>query len=315
MLNKEEKRQLVKVSNLYYIDGWTQTQISKKIGASRPIISKQLNMAKEAGIVEVFIKDECVHTVELEQQLEKKYGLEEVVVAPTIGLTPEMVKRTVAQAGAHYISKNLKNVKYLGISWGTTIAELVKEYSSEQRKDIKIIPLEGGIGRQRIEIHANQLAYELAQKMDSTCSYLYAPAIVESEELKDRLMEMSDIKIVLEEGKNVDMAVIGIGNPLKESTLKKIGYLQNGDLDDLCAMGAVGDIGFRFFDKSGVPIRHPLNNKVIGLSLNQLKKIKKVIAVADGIHKLESIIGALRGNYVNVLIIDEQTASMILKQS
>jgi DNA-binding transcriptional regulator LsrR (DeoR family) len=315
MMSKwEERRQVVKVANLYYIDGWTQAQISKKIGASRPIISKLLNMAKETGIVEVFIKDESVHTVELEQQLEKKYGLEDVVVAPTIGLSPEMVKRTIVQAGAHYISKNLKNVNHLGISWGTTVAELVKEYQFERRKDIKIIPLEGGMGRRFGEVHANQIAYELAKKMNSRCSYLYAPAIVETKELKERLMEMQDIKTVLEEGKNVDMAVIGIGNPFKESTLKEIGYLQDRDLDDLCTMGAVGDIGFRFFNESGKPIRHPLNDKVIGLSLDQLKQIKKVIAVADGTHKLKSIMGALRGNYVNVLIIDEQTASMLLNE-
>jgi DNA-binding transcriptional regulator LsrR (DeoR family) len=314
MLSHEERRQMVKVANLYYIDGWTQAQISKKIGASRPIISKLLQTAKEAGIVEVFIKDESVHTVELEQQLERKYGLEDVVVAPTIGLAPERVKRTVVQAGAHYISRNLKNVKRLGISWGTTIAELVKEYSFERRKDIKIIPLEGGMGSQFVEIHSNQLAYELAKKMDSTCSYLYAPAIVESEELKERLMEMSDIKTVLEEGKNVDMAIIGIGNPLQDSTLNKIGYLKDQDLDDLCTMGAVGDIGFRFFDESGIPIKHPLNNKIIGLSLDQLKNINKVIAVVDGTHKLDSVLGALRGKYVDVLIIDEQTASLLLKK-
>jgi DNA-binding transcriptional regulator LsrR (DeoR family) len=302
------------VANLYYIEGWTQAQISKKIGVSRPIISKLLHMAKESGIVEVFIKDESVHTVELEQQLERKYDLQDVVVAPTFGLTPEMVKRTVVQSGAHYISKNLKSVKHLGISWGTTVAELVKEYSFERRNDIKIVPLEGGMGRRYVEIHANQLAYELAKKMDSKCSYLYAPAIVETEELKERLMEMPDIRTVLEEGKNVDMAVIGIGNPLKDSTLKKIGYLQDEDLGDLCAMGAVGDIGFRFFDEKGIPIKHPLNNKIIGLSLDQLKKIKKVIAIVDGTHKLESIQGALSGNYVNVLIIDEQTASLLIKK-
>ncbi|AGK53799.1 transcriptional regulator [Bacillus sp. 1NLA3E] len=116
---------------------------------------------------------------------------------------------------------------------------------------MKVIPLEGGIGRHHVEIHTNQLAYELAKKMHCTCSYLYAPAIVEIEELKERLMSMEDIKAVLEESKSVDTAFIGIGNPHQASTLKKIGYLQEEDLNHLREVRAVGDIGFRFFDRTG----------------------------------------------------------------
>jgi DNA-binding transcriptional regulator LsrR (DeoR family) len=314
MMNWEERRQLVKVANLYYLEGWTQEQISKKLGVSRPVISKLLQKAKDSGIVEIYIKDETVHTVELEQKLAGKYGLEDVVVVPTIGLTPEQARHSVGKAGAYFLSKNIKDVKSLGISWGTTLAELVKEFPFERREQMQIIPLEGGMGRQHADIHANQLAYELSKKLNCNCQYLYAPAILESEELKERLMEMDDIKAVLEEGKNVDIAVIGIGNPHKASTLIKIGYLKNEDLYHLREIGAVGDIGFRFFDDQGEPIKDSLNDKVIGVSLEQLKQIKKVVAVVEGSHKLESISGALRGHYINVLVLDEQTASALLRE-
>lgn len=113
---------------------------------SRPIISKMLQRAKEAGIIEIFIKDESAHTVELEQKLEKHYGLKDAIVVPTVGLTPDMIKQAVARAGAYYLSKNLKSVKRLGISWGTTLAELVKEFPYIRKEDLKIIPLEGGWG-------------------------------------------------------------------------------------------------------------------------------------------------------------------------
>ncbi|MBS2770390.1 sugar-binding transcriptional regulator [Anoxybacillus rupiensis] len=313
MLEWEERRQLVKVATLYYMEGWTQEQIAKKIGVSRPIISKMLQRAKEVGIVEIFIKDESAHTVELEQKLEKHYGLKDAVVVPTVGLTPDMVKRAVARAGAYYLSKNLKSVKRLGISWGTTLAELVKEFPYIRKEELKIIPLEGGMGRKFVEIHANQLAHELAKKMSCTCLYLYAPAIVETEELRERLLSMPDIESVLEEGRNIDVAIIGIGNPHKSSTLRKLGYLEDDDLHYLRKLGVVGDIGFRFFDESGNVIINSFTNKVIGVSLSELKKVNRVIAVVEGIHKLESIKGALNGGFINVLIIDEQTAAAIVE--
>ncbi|MBD1381749.1 sugar-binding transcriptional regulator [Metabacillus arenae] len=315
MLSWDERRQLVKVANLYYTDSWTQEQIAKKVGVSRPVISKMLHKAKEFGIVEVYIKDESARTVELEQKLEKKYGLTDVVVVPTVGFTPEMVKRSIGQAGAYYLSKKLKSdVRRLGISWGTTLSEVVKEYPYERREEINIVPLVGGMGTQHVEIHANQLAYELAKKMNGTCSYLYAPAIVETKELKERLEAMQDISAILEEGKKVDVALIGIGNPYKGSTMKSIGYLQDEDLNNLRKKGAVGDISSRFYDESGNPVKHSLNEKVIGLTLEHLKELKKVIGVVEGTHKFESVVAALKGNYLDVLIIDEQTALALVEE-
>ncbi|MED5121739.1 sugar-binding transcriptional regulator [Priestia megaterium] len=315
MLNWEERKQMVKLANLYYIEGWTQQQIAKKVGVSRPIISKLLQRAKELGIIEVYIKDESVHTVDLELKLEKKYDLQDAIVISTVGLTPEMTKRAVGQAGAYYLSKYLKRMdaKKLGISWGSTLAELVKEYPFERKEEMNIVPLVGGMGTQHVEIHANQLAYELAKKMGCTCSYLYAPAIVETKELKEHLVAMKEISSVLEEVKEVDLALVGIGNPHKGSTMKELNYLKEDDLQNLRKMGAVGDIASRFFEASGEPVDHPLNDKVIGLSLEDLRQIKKVIGVVEGTHKLESVEAALKGNYLDVLIIDEQTASALLR--
>lgn len=310
----QEKRQLVKVSSMYYNDGWTQAQIAGKLGVSRPVISKLLQKAKDEGIVKVYIKDESVHTVELERKLERYFGLNDVVVVPNNGLTGEIAKREVGQAGANYISNNLKDVKSIGISWGQTLSNVVLEYPFERREEVTVVPLEGGMGVRQVQIHANQLASELAKKLHSTCTYLYAPAIVETEELKDRLMGMQDVQTVLESGRNVDIALIGIGNPFTDSTLMKLGYLQEEDLLHLREVGTVGDIGFRFFDENGQPIHDTLNTKVIGITLEELKSVKKVIAVVEGAHKVESILGALKGKFIDVLITDELTASAILKK-
>ncbi|GAA3316630.1 hypothetical protein GCM10020331_013180 [Ectobacillus funiculus] len=74
---------------------------------SRPFICRLLQKAKDSGIVEVYIKDESVHTVELEQQLKDKYKLKDIVVVSTEGLAPETVRRAVGQAGAYYLSKKI----------------------------------------------------------------------------------------------------------------------------------------------------------------------------------------------------------------
>lgn len=315
MTEKEEKRLMVKVAELYYHGGWTQAQISKKIGMSRPIVARTLHRAKEYGIVKVSIRDEAVHTVELERQLEEEYGIKEAVVVPVNTTNSGTIKAAVALAGANYVSRRVRNISRLGISWGTTLAQMVQQYPLDKRENIKVVPLEGGIGRNHIEIHSNHLAYELSKKMQGICSYLYAPAIMESAEMKEKFLQLSDIRSVLEEGESTEVAVIGIGNPFYESTLQQVGYLQNDDLNKLRKAGAVGDIGFRFFDKSGKAVNHPLNEKVVGLSLEQLKRIPLVIAITEGTFKKDSIIGVLKAGLIDVLVIDEPSAVKILEET
>ncbi|ASN04369.1 sugar-binding transcriptional regulator [Virgibacillus necropolis] len=312
MLNWEERRLMVKVAKLYYFEGWTQAQIAKKNGVSRPVISKLLNAAKKEGIVEIYIKDETLQTVELEQKLEKKYNLKEVIVVSTAGYAPEMAKRQLGKSAASYIANNLNQVKSLGISWGTTLLSVVEEYPYERRSDIHIVPIVGGMGSNYVHLHSNQLAFHLAQKMNASCSYLYAPAMVENDDLKERLVNTKDIAHVLEEGRNVEMAVVGLGNPFKSSTMEKIGYLEEEDLLSLRKAGAVGDISSRFFDAVGNQIDHPLNNQVIGLNLEEIKNIPEVIGIVEGSYKLESIEAALIGGYLNVLITDDRTAQALV---
>ncbi|PAV30888.1 transcriptional regulator [Virgibacillus profundi] len=314
MLSWEERRLMVKVAKLYHYEGWTQAEIARKQNVSRPVISKLLNAAKKEGIVEIYIKDETLHTVELEQQLEKKYGLKEVIVVSTAGYTQEMAKRQLGKTGASYITRNSAKIKSLGISWGSTLLSLIEEYPYERREDIHIVPIIGGMGSNYVKLHSNQLAFQLAQKMNASCSYLYAPAIVESDDLKERLVNTKDVAHVLEEGRNVDMAVVGVGNPFKDSTLEKMGYLEESDLSSLRKVGAVGNIGSSFFNAVGEEIDHPLNDHFIGLNVEEIKEIPEVIGIVEGSHKLESIEAVLKGEYLNVLITDDRTAQALVNE-
>lgn len=315
LVNWEERRQLVKIADLYYEENLTQEQIAKKLSVSRPIISKALQKAREIGIVEVYIKDETLQTVSLEKRLEEEFNLKDAKVVPSYSNKADLTLQSVGRAAANYVYKNSKNITSIGISWGETLTTFVQEYPYELKEDIKVVPLEGGMGRKKVEIHANQLAYELAKKMGADYSLLYAPAIVGSEELLNRLLGMEDINAVIEEGKNVDMAVISLGNPFEKSTIKSLGYIDDQEINQLRELGVVGDIGFRFFDQSGSTVENPFNKKIVGMSLDDFKNIDTVIAIVSGTYKADALLAMLRGGYIDVLVTDEDIASIVLKKS
>ncbi len=160
----EEKRDMVKIATWYYHYGWTQAQIAKKIGISRSIISKTLQRAKDLGIVEIFIKDETYYTVDLEQKLEEKFGLEEAIVVATHDMSEEEALNFLAKEAAYTLSKRIAKVKTLGISWGKTIRKFANEFPFIPHKDLTIIPLIGGMGSSDIDLHSNQICYDLKKK-------------------------------------------------------------------------------------------------------------------------------------------------------
>lgn len=90
--------------------------------------------------------------------------------------------------------------------------------------------------------------------------------------------------------------------------------LPNGvDPADLIAKGGVGDITGHILNADGELIDHPLNQCVIGLSLDEMAEIDNVILAAGGLHKTPIIAAALKRGFVDTLVTDENTAAALLE--
>jgi DNA-binding transcriptional regulator LsrR (DeoR family) len=79
-------------------------------------------------------------------------------------------------------------------------------------------------------------------------------------------------------------------------------------------MGAVGDICLRFFDAQGNIIHSDIDERVIGITLEQLKKIDRVVGVTGGPVKEAAIRAALLGKFINVLVTDHLSAKKLLEK-
>lgn len=312
-LNDENNKLMVKVCKLYYYEAWTQEKIAEKIGVSRPIISKMLQKAREVGIVEIIVHDDPQQTSELEKEIEQCYHLKQVLVVPTRDLNKELVTSAVGKAAAHFVQKLIKQGDRIGVSWGNTLYHMVREFPLDKKEDIKIIPLIGGSGNDRTEVHSNQIAYELSKKLGGRCDSLYAPAIVETEQLKEQIIQLPHIASVLKEGQQIDLALVGIGNPYSQSTMERYGYLDETTLMELQHLGTAADINSRFINHEGQVVDHPINRKVIGISLEQLKHVNHVVGLAFGLHKIDSIKAALKSGCIQMLVTDETTATKLMR--
>lgn len=297
---------LVEIASLYYEKGLTQSEIAKFKNLSRPTIAKLLQEAKDQGIVKISIQHTNSNIMSLQKELEKKYNLTTCLIASG---KDENSKSQVGNLCANFVEKKLKEIHYLGIGWGTTVYEYVNHATYNQFSNLTIIPLIGGFDFTEINIHSNHLAFTLAQKYQCNVRYFYAPAIAQSISEKKLFMQSELVKSILECGRNVDMAIVGVGNPIQSLTYRKLGYID--DVEELEKKRLVGDIGATFFNEDGKPIHTNISDRMIGITLDELKKIPNVVVLATGIEKAPSIKALLKQKVVDHLIIDKEIAEKL----
>lgn len=296
---------LVKLSLLFFEEGLTQTEIAKRLGISRPTVASMIKEAKDRGIVKISIQHTDLPLFKQQDELKQKYQLKSVSIAAK----SDNPKQEVGMRCVELIEPMLNDMSTLGLGWGTTVYEFVEQAHYFHTTQLKIIPLVGGMGMSHVRYHANHLAFKLAQKYDSDVSYFYAPAIAESLELKKNFDESQLVKTVVNEGRQVDFAILSAGNPIESSSYKKFGYLTQQDYEELVQHHAIGDIGATFFNPAGEPLHTNVSDRMIGVALTDLAEIPNVVVLGSGQEKIASIKILLELGVVDHLIIDQQIAA------
>lgn len=304
---------LVKVAMMFYEEEITQTQISKELNISRPTIATLLKEAKDSGIVQITISHTNKEMYTIEKDLQLKYPNTNIHVAPQINGSSDP-KISVGTSAARLLQTLIKNDSTIGLGWGTTTSEVVNSFEHMTLINSLIIPMIGGVGVSNAKIHSNHLVFELAQKTSGNVEYLYAPAVTDSEESKNNFVSNQYITSVMSKAKSVDIALFGIGNPISESNYVNLGYLTKNDYNELKKLGVVGDALTSFFGVDGQPINTSISNRMIGLTMADLKNIETTIAVATGTNKAKPISSILKTNLIDHLVIDEELALTLLNK-
>ena len=306
---------ITKVCKLYYKEGVSKIDIADKMRLSRFKVAKILEDAVNDGTVRIIIKDIPNSHIDLETELEKKYKLLQVVVADS-GFDENEMKRNLGQAGAAYLEEIIKSGDVIGLAWGSTIHEMVESFTlSKPATDITIVQLTGGLHQVPRLYNPIDLTQRFASKFPDSKSYnLFAPAIVDTVEIRRIMMEESSILETINQFSNISIAIVGIGamKPHPSTQLFKDGFIKEdeiakGLLDDLA-----GDINSHFYDINGKPCPSSIDSRLIGITLEQLSKIRYVIALAGGKEKFQAIKAAITGRIVSILVTDKDTATALL---
>ncbi|MDP4172095.1 MAG: sugar-binding transcriptional regulator [Bacillota bacterium] len=310
-MEQDKLSKVIEAAKLYYLLDYNQNEIAKVLGVSRPTVSRFLQIAKSEGIVRISIMDPTENVEKLAEELEQRFGLKKAVVASIPQYEDHIIKNYLGEKTATYLDSIVKDGDILGVTWGTTLYHVAIELKQKFVKDVKVVQLKGGVSHAETNTYASEILYLFGKAYHTHAHHLPLPAIVDHTVVKQAMEADRHIRRILEMGKEANIALFTIGPVKSESLLFQLGYFTDEDLASLYP-NAVGDICSRFFDADGQICNESLNERTLGINLEELKKKEHSILIAGGPHKIEGIYGALKGQLANVLVTDQFTAQFLL---
>ncbi|MEG0380000.1 MAG: sugar-binding domain-containing protein, partial [Eubacterium sp.] len=210
--------------------------------------------------------------VELEREIENRYGLREVIVVDEKKDMDDQ-KNEIGKATAQYLERVVKDDNIVGVSMGTTLGHIAKYIVSNTTKNLTFVPLIGGMGHLRMELHSNFLVEDLAKVFNGHFMLMHAPARVSGKLIKDELLKEEGISKIIKMGDCLDVALVGIGVPNSTSAIMATGYYNRVEMDKMREKDVAGDICMQFYDINGSTTPFKVDNNVVGIEIKKLRRV------------------------------------------
>lgn len=306
---------LEKVAKLYYEDGMTQETIAQKLRISRPKVSRLLTEARAEGVVQIIVNSLPNGFENLERELEQKAGLlDSVIVRVSDQDDQTLMVQELGSAAAQYFERIVQDGDVVGFTWGNTLSVMADQIPMMKLRQMLIVQMVGGMGDPFSDAHAGDIARRVAQTLNAKLAVMPAPGILDSVEMCEAMRKNKHVSHALSLGADVKVAFVGIGSFRTDALLmRNEDIISWQEVDPLIKRGAVGDIGLRIFDVNGNRILSEIDQRIIGIDLDVIRRLERVVGVAGGTQKYDAILGAVRGKYINSLITDEDTARRLVQ--
>ena len=306
-------RLLGRVARMYHERDMTQQQIAEQLGLSQARVSRLLKEATDRGIVRSVVVLPDGVNAELEDAVEQRFGLTDVVVVDTAGSSDPA--RALGAAAAGHLDVSLVGSDVVGVSsWSGSLVAAVELMRPQLQPHARlVVQMFGGVGDPDVQIQATRLTGRLAQVLQAQPLYMPSPAIVGNPATCTALLSDPSVAPVVAAWEAMSVSLVGIGSVEPSPLLQRSGNaLSLEESEQLAVAGAVGDVCLRYFDEAGASVVSPVDDRLMGMSADQIRAVPRRIAVAGGMPKVRAIRAALLGGWVSVLVTDREVAASLL---
>lgn len=293
------------------MEGRSQAEVATELATSRPNVSRMLAEAQRRGIVEIRINHPDGRAPDLESQLERTYGLAAARVARRgAGSALDDTGRLAARL----LVDSLEDGSTLALSWGQALQSLVRAVEVDRDHDVTLLQLLGGTSAVDHGVSGQELVRDLAGRLGADYRPLHAPAALRTAAATRTVVAEDSVAAALDAAGRARLAFVGVGTPSSGSSAAVLDTLDLSpdEARTFWEAGPVGDLAGRFYDADGVAVTGPVDDRIVGVTLEGLRGIDHVVGVASGREKTVAVRAALRGGHLGALVCDETLARALL---
>ncbi|PKA39221.1 AsnC family transcriptional regulator [Rhizobium sullae] len=295
---------------LYYADQMTQSEIAKRLGVSRATIVNHLQEARERGIVSVNINPQAGGRTSVARALMQRFGLSGVFVIPNG--EEESVSQRLGDAGARVLADQIEDGDIIGVAWGRTVLAAADQISLTRPLSNLTVVQVSGSSTGEPDFSPELCTSLLSNRIHARCVNLLAPAVLSTRELKAALLAEPVLKKQMDLVHSTHRILFGVGDLGPRSTVRASGIASREEVDDYIARGAVAVIIGRFIDAHGAAVGGDHDERMVGITLDELKQVPSRICLAGGRAKVPAIIATLGAGYATHFVTDIATGEALL---
>ncbi len=308
----------VEAAWLYYHDGLNQNEIAARMRISRASVVNYLNEARARDWVRVHLDSDVFRGHRLAAALCAAYGLAEALVVPddlADPIDPDKRAASVARvtrAAADWLPRLLEPGDRLGVSWGATVYQMAQQVPYTPVPELTVIQLLGSRPAAP-GFEAEACTSMLAHRLGGQCINLHVPLVLSNKNLRDALCREAVVRDQLDALATCNKTVLACGTCDADAHVVRSGILSADKMAVYRQKGAAGVICGRLIDKKGRPIFDDVEERMIGVSLDQMRDKEMALLVAAGPDRAGPAQAAIEGGFVTHLATSTAVAKDLLE--
>jgi DNA-binding transcriptional regulator LsrR (DeoR family) len=158
---------------------------------------------------------------------------------------------------------------------------------------------------------AIDIVRDVARAAGGPAYVFYAPFMLPDAVTARALRQQREVALAFDQLPRVSKAVVGVGLWAPgQSTLYDAA--REHDRKALCRLGVCAEVSGVFLSVDGEPVETPLTERIIGVSVEQMRAISEVIVIAYGAAKVPAAQAVLRSGLVSGLVTHKSFAQALL---
>ena len=307
---------ILKAADMYYNQGIRQQEISEKLEISISTVSRLLKKAKEQEIVRFTIDQKYLECLTLETELQQRYGLREVIVAPIPDESEQMrleeKKKIVALEGARYLQRVVSDNDVIGVAYGETVWYVYNYLNPCQRHSSQFVTLHGVLEHATNRLDGSWLVPRIAKAFGGKYYTINCKGLQDSREDVLRSLSEPDVCRCFEQFPKITVSISGVGlvdpHAKQETILLRSNFMSADAKKAVKESDACCDLMLRFLNQNGQESQTLTRSRVVGIPLESYRRIPNKIIVAAGREKWRAVLALLRGKLADTLIVDQNLA-------